>query len=151
MTVIVQLSDTHLVGSGRLAYGKSDRLGALRLMPFVLLPMAIGFLVMSGAESVWLTAVGMMLMGATQGANSTVPNAFWAEAYGTRHLGAIKSMATAIMVFGTALGPGITGLAIDLGLGIEAQFVFIAGYFAFATVMMLIGVSRARAALPAAP
>jgi 3',5'-cyclic AMP phosphodiesterase CpdA len=30
MTVIVQLSDTHLVGGGRLAYGQIDTLGALR-------------------------------------------------------------------------------------------------------------------------
>jgi len=66
-------------------------------------------------------------------------------------MGRIKAMAAAIMVLGTALGPGITGAAIDLGVGIETQFVLIAGYFAFATVMMTIGVARARPSLaPAA-
>jgi hypothetical protein len=48
------------------------------------------------------------------------------------------------MVLGSAIGPGITGLGIDLGLGIETQFWLIAGYFAFASAMMTIGVLRAR-------
>jgi hypothetical protein len=48
------------------------------------------------------------------------------------------------MVLGSAIGPGITGLAIDRGIGIETQFVLIAGYFAFSSVMMMIGIARAR-------
>lgn len=121
-----------------------DKLGALRLMPFVLLPMAVGFLVMSGAESIWLTGVAMMLMGATQGANSTVPAAFWAEAYGTRHLGAIKSLATAIMVFGTAVGPVLTGTLIDAGLPFASQMPGIAVYFLLCAGLVAFGVARAR-------
>jgi hypothetical protein len=48
------------------------------------------------------------------------------------------------MVLGSAIGPGITGLAIDRGIGIETQFVMIAAYFAFSSLMMTIGVLRAR-------
>jgi MFS family permease len=121
-----------------------DKLGALRLMPFVLLPMALGFLVLSAAESIWLTGVGMMLMGATQGANSTVLAAFWAEAYGTRHLGAIKSLATAIMVFGTAVGPLLTGVLIDAGLPFADQMPGIAAYFLLCAGLVTLGVTRAR-------
>ena len=44
----------------------------------------------------------------------------WAEVYGTRHLGAIRSMATAIMVFGTAVSPVLFGRLLDLGVSIEA-------------------------------
>jgi len=122
-----------------------DRLGAFRLMPFVLLPMGAGFVVMSGAESIWLTGLAMMLMGAAQGANSTVPAAFWAEAYGTRHLGAIKSLATAIMVFGTGVGPVLTGALIDAGLPFVDQMVWIAAYFFLCSALVWLGVSRARA------
>lgn len=121
-----------------------DRLGAMRLMPFVLLPMGLGFMVMSFGETVWLTALGMMLMGLSQGANSTVPAAFWAEAYGTRHLGAIKSLATAIMVLGTAVGPVLTGLLIDSGVAFADQMVGIALYFWLAAVLVFIGIARAR-------
>ena len=61
--------------------------------------------------------------------------------------GAFAFLAAAIMVLGSAIGPGITGLALDLGVGIETQFVFIAVYFAFASGMMMLGVARARPAL----
>ena len=80
----------------------------------------------------------------------TVPNAFWAEFYGTRHIGSVKAMVAAAMVFGSAVGPGITGLGIDAGIGIETQYVIVAAWFLFATVLMWLGVRRARALLPAA-
>lgn len=121
-----------------------DRFGALRLMPFVLLPMAAGFLVMWGAETIWLTGVAMMIMGVTQGMNSTVPAAFWAEVYGTRHLGAIKSLATAIMVAGTGVGPVLTGSLIDAGLPFVDQMVGIAAYFLLAAGLVALGAARAR-------
>ncbi|HAW46247.1 MAG TPA: MFS transporter, partial [Roseovarius sp.] len=109
------------------------------------------FLLFSVSEGPLLLLAGFVMLALTTGANSVVPNAFWAEFYGSAHMGRIKAMAAAIMVLGSAIGPGITGLAIDLGIGIEAQFVIIAGYFAFTTVMMMIGVARARPALAPTP
>lgn len=128
-----------------------DRLGTARVLPFILMPMVAAFLAFAISDGPLVLLAGLVLLGMTTGANAIVPNAFWAEFYGSAHMGRIKAMAAAIMVFGTALGPGITGAAIDLGLGIEAQFAIIAGYFAFATVMMAIGVARARPALTFAP
>jgi len=69
---------------------------------------------------------------------------FWAEFYGTAHIGAIKAMAAAIMVLGSAIGPGLTGALIDEGIGIEAQFRGVAGYFLLTTLLMAVGVGRAR-------
>ena len=128
-----------------------DRLGTARVLPFIQIPMVAAFLLFAVSDGPLVLLAGFVLLGMTTGANSIVPNAFWAEFYGSAHMGRIKAMAAAIMVLGTALGPGITGLAIDLGLGIEAQFVIIAGYFTFTTVMMLVGVARARPALSLAP
>ena len=51
------------------------------------------------------------------------------------------------MVLGTAIGPGITGVLIDAGIGLETQYVGVAGYFVLTTVLMAIGVGRARAFL----
>jgi hypothetical protein len=93
-------------------------------------------------------SVGFLCLGLTTGMNTTLPAAFWAEFYGTRHMGSIKAMAAAVMVFGSAIGPGITGLGIDLGLGLERQYIGVAGYFVFATVMMTIGIRRAQPLLP---
>ncbi len=121
-----------------------DRVGSGRLMPFFQIPMALGFLLMSVADSLLAATVAIICMGITQGANSTAPNAFWAEYYGTAHLGAIKAMAAAIMVLGTAIGPGLTGSLIDLGLNFDDQMAGIAGYFLFGACLTLIGIRRAR-------
>ncbi|SHL10158.1 Major Facilitator Superfamily protein [Roseovarius marisflavi] len=128
-----------------------DRLGTARLLPFMQIPMVAAFLFFAFAEGPGMLILGFMCLALTTGANSTLPNAFWAEFYGTANLGSIKAMAAAIMVFGSAIGPGLTGVAIDLGVGIEMQYLFVAGYFVFTTVMMTIGVRRARPLLSLTP
>jgi hypothetical protein len=59
-------------------------------------------------------------------------------------------MAAAVMVLGSAIGPGITGVLIDFGVGIESQYLGVSIYFVFASLMMWIGVTRSRATLPSA-
>ena len=113
-----------------------DRFGTSRLLPFFLLPVAAAFLVLGTTGSLAGMAVGMALAGMTSGMNSTLPNAFWAEFYGTQHLGSIKAMATAVMVFGSAVGPVLTGQLIDLGLDFENQMILIAIYFLLASVLV---------------
>jgi len=128
-----------------------DRLGTARLLPFMQIPMVAAFMVFALAEGPGMLLLGFVFLAMTTGANSTLPNAFWAEFYGTANLGSIKAMAAAIMVFGSAIGPGVTGVAIDLGVGLETQYIFVAGYFVFTTVMMTIGVRRARPLLSLSP
>jgi MFS family permease len=132
------------IGSMVLSGFLIDRLGTSRVLPFIQLPMIAAFALFAVSDGPLLLLAGFVMLALTTGANSIVPNAFWAEFYGSAHMGSIKAMAAAIMVLGSAIGPGITGLAIDLGLGIETQFWLIAGYFAFASAMMTIGVRRAR-------
>ncbi len=127
-----------------------DKIGTARLIPFMQLPMVAAFVFFAVANGPFTTFLGFFFLALTTGMNTTLPNAFWAEFYGTKHLGSIKAMAAAIMVLGSAIGPGITGLSIDLGLGIEAQYLGVAGYFLFASVMMAIGIARARPLLAAA-
>lgn len=128
-----------------------DKVGTARLIPFMQLPMVAAFVLFALASGPVATFLGFFFLGLTTGMNTTLPNAFWAEFYGTKHIGAIKAMAAAIMVLGSAIGPGITGLGIDLGLGIEAQYIGIAAYFLFASVMMAIGITRARPLLAPPP
>lgn len=127
-----------------------DRLGTARLTPFYQLPMVVAFLIFAVTQSPLGLALGFVFLGMTSGANSTLPNAFWAEFYGTAHIGSIKSMATAVMVLGSAIGPGLTGALIDFGVGIETQFIGIAGFFCLATVLMAWGITRAARDLPVA-
>ncbi len=121
-----------------------DRWGTARLMPFYQLPMVLAFLTFSGATGLGGAFLGFLFMALTTGSNATLPNAFWAEFYGTAHIGSIKALAAAVMVLGSAIGPGITGVLIDMGVGLEQQFVWIAFYFLIASAFVYIGVSRAR-------
>ncbi|MEO0937374.1 MAG: MFS transporter [Pseudomonadota bacterium] len=120
-----------------------DRFGTARLLPFYQVPMVAAFLLFSFGSGLLALLLGLFFLAMTTGGNATLPNAFWAEFYGTRHLGSIKAMAAAVMVLGSAIGPGITGLGIDLGWGIEAQYIAVAAYFVFASVMMWVGIQRA--------
>ncbi len=132
-----------MIGSG-LAL---DRWGAGRLTPYYQLPLIGAFIAFSLATGPVGAFTGFFFLALTSGANSTLPNAFWAEFFGTAHIGSVKAMVAAVMVLGSAIGPGITGLFIDLGVGLEQQFFYIAGYFLFTTIMMYIGITRARVTL----
>ncbi|KMW58912.1 Permeases of the major facilitator superfamily [Candidatus Rhodobacter oscarellae] len=124
-----------------------DRLGSARLIAFAGLPIAAGFVVLGATSSLGAAAIGLALVAIGHGANATIPNVFWAEFYGTRSIGSIKALATAVMVLGSAAGPWITGAIIDAGLAFEGQMFWIAGYFVAVVVLVWAGVRRAARAL----
>ncbi|WP_136443419.1 MFS transporter [Pacificoceanicola onchidii] len=119
-----------------------DRFGTARLIPWFQLPSVVAFAIYGMGTEISHVLLGLVFMGLTTGANATLPNAFWAEFYGTKHLGAIKATAAAVMVLGSALGPGITGALLDFGIGLEAQYAGIAFYFILTTVFMALGIRR---------
>ncbi|MDA7963780.1 MFS transporter [Ruegeria sp.] len=121
-----------------------DKWGTARIMPFYQLPIALGFVILATTDSIGGAMIGLIFMGLTVGANNTLPSAFWADFYGTRHIGAIKAMATAFLVLGSAIGPGLTGVLIDYGVPLSTQFLWIATVFVLVCQLVWIGVSRAR-------
>jgi hypothetical protein len=52
---------------------------------------------------------------------STLAGTLLPAVYGTDHLGSVRGMVTALMVLSTAIGPGITGVFIDLGVTFPEQ------------------------------
>ena len=114
-----------------------DRHDAIRMVPLVSLPMGIGLVVLAVADQLVLGGVFVVLMGITVGFQSTVSAPFWSEMYGNRHLGSIKSLASAIMVMFTALSPVVLGLLIDNGFSMEtlaagsAVYVFLTSMLAY--------------------
>ncbi|TNC12338.1 MFS transporter [Methylobacterium terricola] len=101
-----------LLVAGRLV----DRFSALALLPFYLVPFGLACLILGGVGAPWAAFAFMLLYGVTDGISLTLFGALWPEVYGTRHLGAIRGAIVAIMVLGTALGPGLSGLMIDAGV-----------------------------------
>ncbi|RMF35181.1 MAG: MFS transporter [Alphaproteobacteria bacterium] len=99
----------------------SDRFGPRRFLPFYLLPMGLGTAVIGIGTGVWAWYVGLSLIGFSFGMNNTLWNTIVPEVYGTRHLGSLRAVFTAVMVTSTAIGPGVTGVLIDAGIGFPAQ------------------------------
>lgn len=122
-----------------IAYGwLIDRLGAVRLLPFYLAPALIAYALHWAATDIYVVAIAIMLMGFAGGGQATVLSACWAEIYGTRFLGAIKSAVAALMVAGSALGPWITGVMIDIGIGFDWQLLIIGLVFGLACLFQTI-------------
>ena len=105
-----------------------DRFGAIRMIPLVALPMGLGLVILALADSLPWGGVFLVLTGITVGFQSTAVAPFWSEMYGNQHLGAIKSLGAAAMVFCTALSPIVIGWQIDLGVSMETLALLAAAY-----------------------
>ena len=105
-----------------------DRFSALAVLPFYLLPLVVGMLVLHQFDGLWVPHVFLGMIGASAGAGGATSGAMWAELYGTKHLGSIRSLSMAAMVFSSALGPGLTGLFIDWGVDFKTQSFVLALY-----------------------
>ena len=136
------------IGSMILSGVLLDKIGTARLIPYFQLPMIFAFLLFAYGQSLLAALVGFVLLGLTSGATATLPNAFWAENFGTKHLGSIKAAAAAAMVLGSAIGPALTGVLLDFSLPLEAQYVGVSVFFGASSLLMWVGVSRARNSTP---
>lgn len=105
-----------------------DRYAARRFLPLFLLPMACGILVLALSRSPYAVPVFMVLGALTNGSASTLVGALWAELFGTRHLGSIRSVAFAGQVLASALAPGLIGMLLDVDVAIESQYFGLAAY-----------------------
>lgn len=112
----------------------TDRFGAYRILPFLLVPALLASVVIALTEAYWSIPLFFFLSGLTNGANGTVINALWAEIYGTTHLGSIRAIVTSAMVLSSAIGPGIVGLFIDAGVPMAQQAPFFAAYCGAASI-----------------
>jgi len=112
-----------------------DRFGAVRLAPFVTIPMGIGLLILSSSDSVFVAAIFMLCMAISSAAQSITSAPFFAERYGSKNLGAIKSLGTFMMVMMSAISPAVLGWGIDSGIRMDTLAVCGAVYVAITSAM----------------
>jgi MFS family permease len=97
-----------------------DRFGATRLCRAHLLPLGAGSLLLVGSADAGEAPILFALMGVTSAASAVIVPAVLAELYGTEHLGTVRALAGAIMVWGSAATPVLFGLLFDAGLPLGA-------------------------------
>lgn len=93
-----------------------DRIGAQRALSYGLIPIFCSMLVLGLTEFAWTPNLYLALCGISLGFIGAAGGAIWPERYGVRHIGAIRSVAQASMVFSTALSPILVGVLLDVGV-----------------------------------
>lgn len=105
----------HVLGS--LVSGPlTDKIGVRKLLPFFLLPFALGLGLFAAVDNFWVAPVFFLLAGLTVGIAGPVSGCLWPEVYGTEHLGAIRSMIVTAAIFSTAVAPALFGWLLDVGV-----------------------------------
>lgn len=98
-----------IFGAGALV----DRYGAPAVVRFFLLPVIVGTTVLAYWSAPAAGLVFMALAGASGGTAGVTGPALWAELYGQRHLGSIKSMVAMVTVFASAVAPPIFSYGLE--------------------------------------
>jgi len=125
-TVAFSLVSGHLI----------DRFGAVRLLPFFLIPLCLASLTVGLLTPLWGIYAFMFLVGLSYGFTATLIGALWPEVYGVRNLGSVRAIAVAASVAATAIGPGLTGYLIDRGTSLPTQMIYLSAWCAAASVVL---------------
>jgi MFS family permease len=127
-----------------------DRFSAVALLPSFLVPLGLSCLALAWLDGQWAAFLFMGLLGISYGFSLTLFGALWPEIYGLKHLGSIRAVIVAILVFATAMGPGLTGYLIDRDVSIFAQVAVMGMYcFVMAGLMSVVARRISRRSLPA--
>lgn len=97
-----------------------DRFGATRVLRLFLLPFLLATLALLAFPVPVMLPVFMLASALTAGCTHSARGSYLAERYGTRQLGAVKSLFTSGMVLSSSLSPILFGVILDRALGVEA-------------------------------
>ncbi|WP_235678596.1 MFS transporter [Agrobacterium vitis] len=120
-----------------------DRFGTKRILPYFLLPQAIGMLALGLLSSSWVALVYMVLMGISSAFGSTLATALWVELFGATELARVRSAVEAGSVIASGASPVIMGLLIDAGFPLSWQALACCAYTVLASIIA-IGVQRVK-------
>ena len=114
-----------------------DKFTSRRLIPVMNVPLLLAMIILFYNQHEIYAYVFLGLVGVSNGFGNILGSSTWAEIYGVKHIGSIKALTTAFMVFATAFGTAVFGLLIDKGFTIE-NIAFICGVYIVASLALLI-------------
>ena len=113
-----------------------DKFTSRKLLIYMNIPLLLSAGVLFYFKSPISSFFFLGLIGISNGLANVLGSSTWAEIYGVKHIGAIKALTTALMVFATAFGTALFGALIDKGLTIE-NISIISGTYIFLSIVLL--------------
>ncbi len=114
-----------------------DKFSSRKLLIYMNLPFLLSLFLIIIFDNPIVSFLFLGLIGISNGLANVLGSSTWAEVYGVKHIGSIKALTTALMVFSTAFGTAVFDLLIDKGFSIE-QISMISGTYIFLALVALI-------------
>ena len=128
------LSVITLLASGYLI----DKFTSRKLLIFMNIPLLLSTLVLFFFDIPLTAFIFLGLIGISNGLTNILGSSTWAEIYGVKHIGSIKALTTALMVFSTAFGTALFGFLIDKGFSIEKIALISFGYIFISIILLFL-------------
>ena len=113
-----------------------DKFSSRKLLIYMNLPFLLSLFLIIVFDNPIVSFLFLGLIGISNGLANVLGSSTWAEVYGVKHIGSIKALTTALMVFSTAFGTAVFGLLIDKEFSIE-QISMISGTYIFLALIAL--------------
>ena len=115
-----------------------DKFTSRKILIYMNIPLLLATLVIIYYDDPFTAFIFLGLIGISNGFANVLGSSTWAEIYGVKHIGSIKALTTALMVFSTAFGTAFFGILIDNGFSIEEIAVISAVYISLSLIMLFI-------------
>ena len=113
-----------------------DKFTSRKLLIYMNIPLFLSVLTIIYFNFPFSAFIFFGLLGVTNGLANLLGSSIWAEIYGVKHIGSIKALTTALMVFATAFGTALFGILIDNGFTIE-KIAVVSGVYILASISAL--------------
>ena len=115
-----------------------DKFTSRKILIYMNIPLLLATLVIIYYDDPFTAFIFLGLIGISNGFANVLGSSTWAEIYGVKHIGSIKALTTALMVFSTAFGTAFFGILIDNGFSIEEIAVISGVYISLSLIMLFI-------------
>ena len=115
-----------------------DKFTSRKILIYMNIPLLLATLVIIYNDDPFTAFIFLGLIGISNGFANVLGSSTWAEIYGVKHIGSIKALTTALMVFSTAFGTAFFGILIDNGFSIEEIAVISGVYISLSLIMLFI-------------
>ncbi len=113
-----------------------DKFTSRKLLIYMNIPLLLSVIVLFFFDTPVTAFIFLGLVGISNGFANILGSSTWAELYGVKHLGSIKALTTALMVFATAFGTALFGYLIDIGFTV-GDIAVVSGTYIFISLILL--------------